>query len=68
MPLAIQPGFPLFAHASRMNLIELPEAAVWDKVVNFRNHFVSISTWLTFAGVMPAGFQAFAVGAPLGAV
>jgi molybdate transport system substrate-binding protein len=45
-----------------MNLLELPEAAVWDKVVNFRNHFVSISTWLTFAGVMLAGFQAFAVG------
>ena len=50
------------AHASRMNLLELPEAAVWDKVVNFRNHFVSISTWLAFAGVMLAGFQAFAVG------
>jgi molybdate transport system substrate-binding protein len=45
-----------------MNLLELPEAAVWDKVVNFRNHFVSISTWLAFAGVMLAGFQAFAVG------
>jgi molybdate transport system substrate-binding protein len=45
-----------------MNLLELPEAAVWDKVVNFRNHFVSISTWLTFAGVTLAGFQAFAVG------
>jgi molybdate transport system substrate-binding protein len=45
-----------------MNLLELPEAAVWDKVVNFRNHFVSISTRLAFAGVMLAGFQAFAVG------
>jgi len=45
-----------------MNLLELPEAAVWDKVVNFRNHFVSISTWLAFAGVMLAGFHAFAVG------
>ncbi len=45
-----------------MNLLELPEAAVWDKVVNFQNHFVSISTWLAFAGVMLAGFQAFAVG------
>jgi molybdate transport system substrate-binding protein len=45
-----------------MNLLELPEVAVWDKVVNFRNHFVSISTWLAFAGVMLAGFQAFAVG------
>jgi molybdate transport system substrate-binding protein len=45
-----------------MNLLELPEAAVWDKVVNFRNRFVSISTWLAFAGVMLAGFQAFAVG------
>jgi len=50
------------AHASRMNLLELPEVAVWDKVVNFRNHFVSISTWLAFAGVMLAGFRAFAAG------
>jgi molybdate transport system substrate-binding protein len=45
-----------------MNLLELPEVAVWDKVVNFRNHFVSISTWLAFAGVMLAGFRAFAAG------
>jgi molybdate transport system substrate-binding protein len=29
-------------------------------VVNFRNHFVSISTWLAFAGVILGGFRAFA--------
>jgi len=50
------------AHASRVNLLELPEVAVWDNVVNFRNHFVSISTWLAFAGVILAGFRAFAAG------
>ena len=50
------------AHASRVNLLVLPEVAVWDNVVNFRNHFVSISTWLAFAGVILAGFRAFAAG------
>ena len=45
-----------------MNLLELPEVAVWDNVVNFRNHFVSSSTWLVFAGVILAGFRAFAAG------
>jgi molybdate transport system substrate-binding protein len=45
-----------------MNLLERPEVAVWDNVVNFRNHFVSISTWLAFAGVILAVFRAFAVG------
>src|ERR1700741_786758 len=45
-----------------MNLLERPEVAVWDNVVNFRNHFVSISTWLAFAGVILAGFRAFAAG------
>jgi molybdate transport system substrate-binding protein len=44
------------------NLLELPEAEVWDSVVNFRNHFVNISTWLAFAGVILAGFRAFAAG------
>jgi molybdate transport system substrate-binding protein len=31
--------------------------------VNFRNHFVCISTWLAFAGVILAGLQPFAAGA-----
>jgi molybdate transport system substrate-binding protein len=31
-------------------------------VVNIRNQFVSKSTWLAFAGVILAGFQAFAAG------
>jgi len=31
-------------------------------VVNFRNCFVSISTWLAFAGVILAGFRTFAAG------
>jgi molybdate transport system substrate-binding protein len=31
-------------------------------VVNIRNHFVSISTWLAFAGVILAAFGAFAAG------
>jgi molybdate transport system substrate-binding protein len=30
--------------------------------VNFRNHFVSLSTWLTFAGLILAGFRGFAAG------
>jgi molybdate transport system substrate-binding protein len=30
--------------------------------VNIRNHFVSISTWLAFAGVILAAFGAFAAG------
>src|ERR1700741_1968342 len=45
-----------------MNLLERPEVAVWDNVVNFRNHFVSISTWLAFAGVILAVFRGYAVG------
>jgi molybdate transport system substrate-binding protein len=53
----------LLAQPSRMNLLELPEATVWDNVVNFRNHFVCISTWLAFAGTIPTAFQAFAAGA-----
>jgi molybdate transport system substrate-binding protein len=31
-------------------------------VVNFRNQFVSISTWLALAGVTLAGFRALAIG------
>jgi molybdate transport system substrate-binding protein len=31
-------------------------------LVDFRNHFVNISTWLAFAGAILAGFQAFAAG------
>ena len=31
--------------------------------MNFRNHFVCISTWPAFAGVILAGFQPFAAGA-----
>src|SRR2546430_16225590 len=45
-----------------MNLLELPKVAVWDNGVNFRNHFVGISTWLAFAGVILAGSRAFAAG------
>ena len=30
--------------------------------MNIRNHFVIISTWLSFAGVILAGFGDFAAG------
>jgi molybdate transport system substrate-binding protein len=56
--------FSLLAHAIRMNRIYLncqnPQFGI--SVVNFRNYFVSISTWLAFAGVILAGFRAFAAG------
>ena len=49
---------------SRMNGIYLncqtPQFGI--NVVNIRNHLVIISTWLSFAGVILAGFGAFAAG------
>jgi molybdate transport system substrate-binding protein len=45
-----------------MKLLELHEGAVWDTVVNIRNRFVRISTWLAFAGIILTGFRAFGAG------